>query len=127
MDSRKPAMSRSQAFEASENVGRNASANPTMGDMIAARYNRRDLLKNSLAVAAIGATVSPLALAAARPAQAAPEASFGFTEEAGGGCWVVSEGNPESKNPLTTQNLRLAVAPDGSVQESIPLPKELAD
>jgi secreted PhoX family phosphatase len=84
MDSRKPAMSRSQAYEESENVGRNASANPTMGDVIAARYNRRDLLKSSLAVAAIGATVSPLALVAARRAQAAPEASFGFTEvEAG--------------------------------------------
>ncbi len=49
------------------------------------RYNRRDLLKNSLAVAAITATVSPLALAAGRRAEAAaPEASFGFTEiEAG--------------------------------------------
>ncbi len=78
-------MSRSQAFEESENVGRNASANPTMGDIIATRYNRRDLLRNSLAVAAITATVSPLALAAGRRAEAAtPEASFGFTEiEAG--------------------------------------------
>jgi secreted PhoX family phosphatase len=85
MDTHKPAMSRSQAFEESENVGRNASANPTMGDIIATRYNRRDLLRNSLAVAAITATVSPLALAAGRRAEAAaPEASFGFTEiEAG--------------------------------------------
>ena len=71
MDSHEPAMSRSQAFEESENVGRNASANPTMGDIIATRYNRRDLLKNSLAVAAITATVSPLALAAGRRAEAA--------------------------------------------------------
>ena len=85
MDRHKPAMSHSQAFEESENVGRNASANPTMGDIIATRYHRRDLLKNSLAVAAITATVSPLALAAGRRAKAAtPEASFGFTEiEAG--------------------------------------------
>ena len=85
MDRHKPAMSRSQAFEESENVGRNASANPTMGDIIATRYHRRDLLKNSLAVAAITATVSPLALAAGRRAEAAaPEASFSFTEiEAG--------------------------------------------
>ena len=45
MDIHKPAMSRSQAFEESENVGRNASANPTMGDIIATRYNRRDLLE----------------------------------------------------------------------------------
>ena len=85
MNPHKPAMSRSQAFEESENVGRNASANPTMGDIIATRYHRRDLLKNSLAVAAITATVSPLALAAGRRAEAAaPEASFSFTEiEAG--------------------------------------------
>ena len=83
MDSTK--LNRSQAFEESENVGRNGSANPTMGDIIATRYHRRDLLQNTLAVAAITATVSPLALAAARRAEAAaPEASFGFTEvEAG--------------------------------------------
>ena len=62
----KLAMSRSQAFEESENVSRNASANPTMGDIIATRYNRRELMKNSLAVAAMAATVSPLALAAGR-------------------------------------------------------------
>src|SRR5215207_8829550 len=81
MDTHRSTMSRSQAFEESENVGRNASANPTMGDLIATRYNRRDLLKNSLAVAAITATVSPLAMAAGRRAEAAaPEASFGFTE-----------------------------------------------
>ncbi len=84
MASHEPAMSRSQAFEELESVGRNDSANPTMGDIIAARYNRRDLLKNSLAVAAITATVSPLALAAGRRAEAAPQSSFGFTEvEAG--------------------------------------------
>jgi uncharacterized protein len=84
MESQRPGMSRSRAFEVSEDIGRNGSGNPTMGDVIAARYNRRDLLKNSLAVAAITATVSPLALAAARRAEAAPEASFGFTEvEAG--------------------------------------------
>ena len=52
MDTHRSVMSRSQAFEESENVGRNASTNPTMGDIIATRYNRRDLLKNSLAVAA---------------------------------------------------------------------------
>ena len=49
------------------------------------RFNRRDLLKSSLAVTAITATVAPLALAAGRRAEAArTEASFGFTEiEAG--------------------------------------------
>lgn len=51
----------------------------------------------------------------------------GITLKTGGGFWVVSEGNPESKNPLTTQNRLLAVAPDGTVQETITLPTELAD
>src|SRR6478752_6992738 len=35
---------RSQAYEASEDIGRNASDNPTIGDVIAARFDRRDLL-----------------------------------------------------------------------------------
>ena len=51
--------------EESEDVGRNASGNPTMGDIINRRYSRRGFLGGSLAVAAIGATVSPMALLAA--------------------------------------------------------------
>ena len=46
----------------------------------------------------------------------------GIALKAGGGFWVVSEGNPESKNPLTTKSLLLAVAPDGTVEEEIALP-----
>ncbi len=61
---------RSQAYEASEDIGRNASANPTIGDVIATRFDRRDLLKGALGVAAITATMGPLALAAANQAQA---------------------------------------------------------
>jgi hypothetical protein len=34
-----------RAREEAEDVGRNPSAGPTMGDVIAARYNRRDLLR----------------------------------------------------------------------------------
>ena len=34
MASHEPPMSRSQAFEESENVGRNDSANPTMGESL---------------------------------------------------------------------------------------------
>ena len=56
---------RSQAYEASEDIGRNTSANPTIGDVIAARFDRRDLLKGALGVAAITATMGPLALASA--------------------------------------------------------------
>ena len=45
-------MTRAQAYEESENAGSNASANPTIGDVIAARYRRRDILKGALGVAA---------------------------------------------------------------------------
>ena len=55
-------LTRSQACERSEDVGRNPTDNPTIGDVIAARFDRRDILKGALGVAAIAATVSPLAL-----------------------------------------------------------------
>ena len=58
-------LTRAQRYELSEDVGRNPPQNPTIGDVIAARFNRRDLIKGALGVAAIAATVSPLALAAA--------------------------------------------------------------
>ena len=83
MDTPQSRLTRSQAFEESDNVGRNASENPTMGDIIAARYSRRDLVRGALAVTAISATLGPLALASSRKAQAATP-SFGFAEvEAG--------------------------------------------
>jgi hypothetical protein len=40
-----------------------------------------------------------------------------------GGFWLVSEGNPESENPLQQHSLLLQAAADGSVRE-IPLPDE---
>ena len=72
-------LTRSQALERSEDIGRNPSENPTMGDIIAHRYSRRDLMKGALAVTAISATMGPLALASARKASAATP-SFGFGE-----------------------------------------------
>ena len=56
-----------------------------MGEIIAARFNRRDLLRGSLAVAAISATLGSRALAAnEQPARKAQAASFDFKEiEAG--------------------------------------------
>ena len=55
-----------------------------MGEIIAARFSRRGLLKGALAVSAISATVSPLALLAADQARAAGTSAFSFTEvEAG--------------------------------------------
>lgn len=63
-------LTRSQAAEESENAGCNDSDNRTLGDVIAARFNRRDVLKGALGVSAIAAAVSPLALAAYSPANA---------------------------------------------------------
>jgi secreted PhoX family phosphatase len=71
---------RSLRAEASEDIGRNPTANPTIGDVIAARFNRRDILRGGLGVTAIAATVSPLALIAAGRARAASAGSFDFTE-----------------------------------------------
>jgi secreted PhoX family phosphatase len=76
---------RSQDYEASEDIGRNASTNPTIGDVIATRFDRRDLLKGALGVAAITATMGPLALASADPARAQDAAPrFTFKEIAAG-------------------------------------------
>jgi uncharacterized protein len=75
---------RAQAYEASENIGRNTSPNPTLGDIIAVRFDRRDILKGTLGVAAIAATVGPLALAAADQARAQNGSRFQFKEVTAG-------------------------------------------
>jgi secreted PhoX family phosphatase len=70
--------------EAEEDVGRNTSDNPTMGDVINRRFSRRGFLGGSLAVTAIATTVSPLALMIADEARAEGMSAFSFTEvEAG--------------------------------------------
>lgn len=74
------AFSRAQAFEPPEHVGRN----PTIGEVIAARRGRRDVLKVALGVAAVAATVSPLALARAAEVPAANGMRFRFPELAAG-------------------------------------------
>ena len=72
------------AREESEDVGRNPTDNPTLGDVIAARFARRDVLKGALGVAAIATAVSPLALAAAGAAKAEAASRYRFDElEAG--------------------------------------------
>jgi hypothetical protein len=80
---------RAQAFEESENIGRNRSPNPTLGDVIAARFARRDIVKGALGAAAIAATVGPLALARVAQARQARgigngTPSFKFTEVTAG-------------------------------------------
>ncbi|MGL4405456.1 MAG: PhoX family protein, partial [Notoacmeibacter sp.] len=69
-----------QIIEESEDVGRNVSENPTMGDIINRRFSRRGFLGGSLAVAAIATTVSPMALMLADEAQAATGSAFNFDE-----------------------------------------------
>jgi secreted PhoX family phosphatase len=76
-------LTRAQAFEASEDTGRNDSANSTIGDVIAARFDRRDVLRGALGTVAIAATVGPAALAAA-PARASDEPRFKFAEVTAG-------------------------------------------
>jgi uncharacterized protein len=77
-------LTRSQAYEDAENSGSNPSANPGMGEIIARRFSRRDLMRGALAVTAISATVSPLALMSAERAQAADASAFTFREVAAG-------------------------------------------
>ena len=70
-------------FEQAEDTSANRSTNPTMGDVIAERLSRRDLGKGLLAVAAVSATVSPIALAAATQGRAETintTPSFNFKE-----------------------------------------------
>ena len=78
---------RSVRFEASEDIGSNPTSNPTMGDVIAARLSRRDLVRGALAASAITAAVSPLTLMAAARSQAQvanSTPSFNFKEIAAG-------------------------------------------
>jgi secreted PhoX family phosphatase len=72
---------RSSELEDSGDVGVNPTQNLTMGEIIATRFNRRDLLRGSLAVAAISATVGTRALAAnEQPAKKLMAGSFDFKE-----------------------------------------------
>ena len=70
--------------EEEEDVGRNLSSNLTMGDIINKRFSRRGFIQGSLAVTAIAATVSPLALLVADEARAEAKSAFDFEEIAVG-------------------------------------------
>jgi secreted PhoX family phosphatase len=75
---------RTSLLEENDGPGHNATANPTMGEIISSRFSRRGFLKGSLAVTAIAATVSPVALMLADDARAAAASAFTFDEvEAG--------------------------------------------
>jgi len=74
----------SVAFEEAENEGSNPSASPTMGDMIAARLSRRDLMQGLVAVSVAAEILWPEALAATPAVAGAGSAStstrFDFPE-----------------------------------------------
>jgi secreted PhoX family phosphatase len=71
---------RPSELENSGDVGCNPSANPTMGEIITARFSRRDLMVGALAVTAISTTLGRRALAASTNLSS----SFDFKEiEAG--------------------------------------------
>lgn len=75
---------RTSQLEENDGPPVNPTDNRTMGEIIAARFSRRGFLMGSLAVSAIAATVSPLALVAANEARAAEASAFKFDElEAG--------------------------------------------
>ncbi|AEH85330.1 PhoX family protein [Mesorhizobium opportunistum] len=75
---------RTSLLEENDGPAINPTDNRTMGEIIAARFSRRGFLKGSLAVSAIAATVSPLALVSADEARAADGSAFKFDElEAG--------------------------------------------
>ncbi|MDX8510197.1 PhoX family protein [Mesorhizobium captivum] len=75
---------RTSQLEENDGPPVNPTDNRTMGEIIAARFSRRGFLKGSLAVSAIAATVSPLALVAADEARATEGSAFKFDElEAG--------------------------------------------
>ncbi|RWC38255.1 MAG: PhoX family phosphatase [Mesorhizobium sp.] len=75
---------RTSLLEENDGPATNPTDNRTMGEIVAARFSRRGFLKGSLAVSAIAATVSPLALISADEARAAEGSAFAFDElEAG--------------------------------------------
>ena len=75
---------RTSQLEENDGPPVNPTDNRTMGEIIAARFSRRGFLMGSLAISAIAATVSPLALVAADEARAAEGSAFKFDElEAG--------------------------------------------
>ena len=69
--------------EAAEDEGSNATANPTIGDLIAERLSRRELLTGLLAVSAVSAVLPP-ARTQAQTAGGTPTPPFIFDEIAAG-------------------------------------------
>ena len=75
---------RTSKLEEADGPGLNPTNSRTMGEIIAARFSRRGFLKGSMAVTAISATVSPIALLSATDAQASSASAFNFPEVTAG-------------------------------------------
>ncbi|MGF1525494.1 MAG: PhoX family phosphatase [Candidatus Competibacterales bacterium] len=78
---------RAEAFEASEDQGRSPGTAPTLGEVVSARFSRRDLLKGALAASVMsGMAATPLATLVGRRAEAADQTAerFAFEEIAHG-------------------------------------------
>ena len=68
-------------FETVEDIGRNPSDNPTLGDLINERLGRRDMMRGMLAVSAMGALLGTSGvLTVSRAEAAAGKPSFSFEE-----------------------------------------------
>ena len=80
-------MSRAEAYEASEDIPSpsNPLTEPTFGDVINARFKRRDMLKGALGVSAIaGLMSSPVAMLATSRSAKAATSRYNFDEVAHG-------------------------------------------
>ncbi len=78
-------------FDQSEDHSSNPTGHATLGDILAERLNRRDLMRGALAVSVAATALSPLALKHARPAMAGgtdgaggADGTFSFAEVAAG-------------------------------------------
>lgn len=73
-----------EEFEAAQDRPASPADAPTIGEVVQRRLGRRDILRGALATTALAAMLPPLALTAARPAQAGTAAGaasrFGFAE-----------------------------------------------
>ena len=72
------------SMEELEDVPSNATENATIGDIIAERLSRRDLMKNALAATTIAATIYPMATLAAYAKTPSTTPSFAFDEVSAG-------------------------------------------
>lgn len=72
-----------RGLQESDDIPRSRADNPTIGEVIAARFGRRDLMKGALAATAVATLWGPLGLVGGRKAEAAP-ATFRFEEVAAG-------------------------------------------